>query len=108
MTERAFTPRQQRRRQRWYERRAARAWAAARLAVLLHLPEPEPEAAASSPPACRRPEPPKRWKLVNMKLPLDALARIDAEARRLGMSRTGYVIGRCDPNDGGIEQLPRG
>ena len=37
------------------------------------------------------------WKLINMKVPLEALERIDAEAHRLQLTRTAYVIRRCDP-----------
>lgn len=49
----------------------------------------------------------KGWKLVNMKVPLDVLERIDVEARRLRLSRTGYILWRSDPKDwGGMRRSP--
>lgn len=40
---------------------------------------------------------PQPWKLVNMKVPLDALKRIDKQAHKLGLTRTSYMIGQSDP-----------
>lgn len=41
----------------------------------------------------------KPWRLINMKVPREVLERIDAEAKRLSLSRTGYILWRSDPKD---------
>src|ERR1700677_3367262 len=41
------------------------------------------------------------WKLINLKVALDVLERIDTTAHRLGMTRTAYIISRCDPGGDG-------
>jgi hypothetical protein len=37
------------------------------------------------------------WKLINMKVRIDILDRIDTEARSLGMTRTAYMVNSSDP-----------
>lgn len=37
------------------------------------------------------------WRLINMKVKVETLDRIDAEARRLGLTRTAYMVQRSDP-----------
>lgn len=40
----------------------------------------------------------KTWKLVNMKIKHEVLARIEGEAHRLGLTRTAYMVQCSDPS----------